>query len=608
MESAGKNRGFKPTFVDHRNTENEMKGFFKYFLASFLAVCVALVVLTLIGLGSITALVSSKPEVIKLKPNTVLVLDLNRKVTERSIDNPLEIFDYQSMGLENTIGLYDIIHNIDRASKDPNIDGILLKTGLSGPGISTLDEIREALASFRKSGKFVIAYSEMYSQGSYYLCSVADAVYLNPEGILEFRGLRSDVMFYKKALEKIGVDVQVIREGRYKSAVEPFLQESMSEYSKEQTMAYIQAVWDRMLAGIAENRKLSVVELNRLADGWIARTPDAAVKAGLVDSLMYTDQVDAVLRKKTSLASGEKLRTVSIMDYALSANQAAAEYTPDRIAIIYGTGSIGMESNGSQSIGADLAATFAKARKDSKIKAIVFRINSPGGSALASEIIRREVELTSAVKPVIVSMGDVAGSGGYWIATPATKIVAGYTSLTGSIGAFGLIPNLQKLLTDKIGITFDGVETNKLAGTGSLFRPMTEMEKAVFDDQLTQTYDHFLEHVSKTRNMTVQEVDAIGQGRIWAGVTAKDKGLIDEIGGLGRAIELAASEAGLKIWRIRELPALKNPLNELLNQFAGKSSPAESMITNEIPGLRDIKSILTGGKIQARVPFTIDIN
>ncbi|MFA5816382.1 MAG: signal peptide peptidase SppA [Bacteroidales bacterium] len=585
-----------------------MKGFFKYFLASFLAVCVALVVLTLIGLGSITALISSKPDEVKLKSNTILVLDLNRRVTERSIDNPLEIFDYQSMGFETTLGLYDIVHNLERASKDPNIDGILVKTGLTGPGISTLDEIREALAGFKKAGKFVIAYSEMYSQGSYYLASVADAVFLNPEGILEFRGLRSDVMFFKKALEKIGVDVQVIREGRYKSAVEPFLQESMSEYSKEQTMAYLQAVWTRMLTGIGENRKIPVDELNRLADGWIARTPDAALKSGLIDSLLYEDQVNNILRKKTGLGESEKLRTVSIMDYSRAGSQAAQEYTPDRIAIIYGTGSIGMESTGSQSIGTNLAETFAKARKDSKIKAIVFRINSPGGSALASEIIRREVELTAAVKPVIVSMGDVAGSGGYWIATPGTKIVAGYTSLTGSIGAFGLIPNMQKLLTDKIGITFDGVETNKLAGTGSLFRPMTDVEKAVFDDQLSQTYDHFLEHVSKTRKMTISEVDAIGQGRIWAGVTAKEKGLIDEIGGIQKAIELAAAEAGLKSWRIRELPVLKNPLNELLNQFSGKSSPAESMLAREIPAIREIKDIMLGGKIQARVPFRIDIN
>lgn len=585
-----------------------MKGFFKYFLASFLAVCAALVVLTLIGLGSITALISAKPDEVKLKPSTILVLDLDRRITERTIDNPLEIFDYQSMGLENTIGLYDIIRNLERASKDPDITGVLLKSGLSGPGISTLDEIREALKSFKNSGKFVLAYADMYTQGGYYLSTAADRVFLNPEGILEFRGLRSDVIFFKNALEKIGVDVQVIREGRYKSAVEPFLQESMSEYSKEQTSAYLQDVWTRMLTGIGESRKKTIEDLNIAADGWIARTPKAAWQAGLVDSLLYEDQVEDLLRKKTGIGTSEKLRTISIVDYSLANSAASQEYTPDRVAIIYGTGSIGMESTGSQSIGASLAKTFAKARKDSKIKAIVFRINSPGGSALASEIIRREVELTAAVKPVVVSMGDVAGSGGYWIATPGTKIVAGYTSLTGSIGAFGLVPNLKELLTDKIGITFDGVETNKLAGTGSLFRPMTDAEKSVFDDQLSETYDNFLEHVAKTRKMTTTEVDAIGQGRIWAGVTAKEKGLIDEIGGIQKAIDLAAAEAGLKSWRIRELPLLKNPLNELINQFAGKSSPSESLLAREIPALRDIKDIMTGGKIQARVPFRIDIH
>ena len=586
-----------------------MKGFFKYFLASFLAICVAGVVIFLIGLGSVSALLSSKEVDVKIKPNSVLVLNLDQRVTERTIDNPLELIDYQSMGIESSLGLYDIIKNLDKASKDPLIKGILVKTGTSGPGISTIDEIRESLLAFKKSGKFVTTYSSIYSQGSYYLASVADNIYLNPEGTLEFRGLRSEVMFFKKALEKIGVDVQVIREGRYKSAVEPFLLESMSENSKEQTSAYLNAVWDRMLTGISETRKIPVAELNKLADEWVARTPDGALKCHLVDSLVYEDQVNDILLKKSGLGGSEKLRTVSIQDYAKTLSPESKEYTPDRIAIIYGTGTIAMESNGSQSIGTSLAETFSKARKDSKIKAIVFRINSPGGSALASEIIRREVELTSAVKPVIVSMGDVAGSGGYWIATPGTKIVAGYTSLTGSIGAFGLIPNMQKLLSDKIGITFDGVETNKLAGTGSLFRPMTEGEKAVFDAQLSQTYNHFLEHVSKTRKMTTEQVDAIGQGRIWAGVTAKDKGLIDEIGGLQKAIELAASEAHLRNWKIRELPALKNPISEILAKITGGgSSPTESILAKEFPAIRDIKDIMTGGKIQARMPFRIDLN
>lgn len=584
-----------------------MKGFLKYFLASFLAVCVALLVLTLIGLGSLSALISAGPDEIKIKPNTVLVLDLNRRITERTLSSPLEGFDFQSMEADRSVGLYDIIHNLSKASKDSNISGILLRTGPTGQGISTLDEIRNALADFRKSGKFILAYSEMYSQGSYYVATIADKIYLNPEGILEFRGLRSEVMFFKKALENIGVDVQVIREGRYKSAVEPFLQESMSDYSREQTSAYLESVWSHMLTGISGSRGKSIDDLNRLADGWVARTPAAAVASALVDSLLYEDQVQEILKTKSHLGLSDKVRTVSMDEYILVAEPASDEYTPDRIAIVYGTGSIGMKSTGSQSIGTELAGTFAKLRRDSKIKAVVFRINSPGGNALASEVIRREVELTAAAKPVIVSMGDVAGSGGYWIATPGTKIVAGPTTLTGSIGAFGLIPNMKKLLTDKIGITFDGVETNKLAGAGSVFRPMTDEERAVFDDQLSQTYDHFLGHVSKTRKMTREEVDKIGQGRIWAGVTAKEIGLIDSLGGLKEAIELAAAEAGLKAWKIREYPVLKSPLNEILDQLTGHSTPAESVLAKEIPVIQDIRDLINGGRIQSRVPFVINI-
>jgi protease-4 len=585
-----------------------MKGFFKYFLASFLAVCVALLVLSLIGLGSLSALMSSGPDEVKIKPNTVLVLNLDRRITERTIENPLESFDVRTLATETTLGLTDIILNLTKAEKDPNICGILVKTGQMGQGVSTADEIREALIRFKKSGKFIVAFSDMFTQGNYYIASAADAIYLNPEGILEFRGLRSNVIFYKKALEKIGVDVQVIREGKYKSAVEPFLLESMSEASKEQVTAYVSTVWDHILAGISDSRGKNVIELNLLADGWVTRTPKGALENGLVDSLLYEDQVLDLLKTKSKVASSEKLRTISVDQYRLVADPSGQEYTPDRIAVIYGTGSIAMESSGTESIGKDLAQTFSKARKDNKIKAIVFRINSGGGDALASEIIRREVELTAAVKPVIVSMGDVAGSGGYWIATPGTKIMSGYMSLTGSIGAFGLVPNLEKLLTDKIGITFDGIQTNKLAGTGSIYRPLTPDEKAVFDDQLTQTYNHFLDIVSKTRNMTKEAADNVGQGRIWAGISAKEVGLVDEIGGFYDAVKLAASEAKLETWRLRELPVLKNPINQLINQFTGKGSPSESFLTRQVPVIRDLQEMITGGKIQARIPYRIDIN
>jgi protease-4 len=585
-----------------------MKGFFKYFLASFLAVCVALLLLTVIGLGSVSALMSAAPDEVKLKPNTVLVLDLGHPIGERTIDSPFEAYDFQTMQSSTTLGIYDILTNIDKAARDENIKGILLKTGLMSPGIATLDELRQALAEFKKSGKFIYAYSETYTQGDYYVASLADKVFLNPAGLLEFRGLRSETIFFKKALEKFGVDVQVIREGKYKSAVEPFLLESMSEASKEQTNAYMQTVWNRVLAGISESRSMPVAQLNLLADNWTARTSKGALESKLVDSLLYEDQVMDLVKKKSGIEGSEKIRTVDMKDYLLVTDPGTREYTPDRIAIIYGNGSIGMESSGNQSIGTQLAASFAKARKDNKIKAIVFRVNSPGGSALASEVIRREVELAAKAKPLIVSMGNVAGSGGYWIATPGRKIVAGTTSLTGSIGAFGLVPNMEKLLSDKIGITFDGIQTNKLAGTGSIFRPMTPEEKGVFEEQLGQTYGQFLEIVAASRKMTVSQVDSIGQGRIWSGEDALKVGLIDETGGLKKAIEMAAAEAGLKTWRIRELPALRNPINEIISQFTGQKQPAESILLKQIPALADLQDLINGGNIQARIPFRIDIH
>jgi len=584
-----------------------MKGFLKYFLASFLAVCVALLVLTLIGLGSLSALISAAPDEVKIKPGTVLVLDLEGRVTERTIDNPMETFDYRSFKMETSIGLTDIILNLAKAERDPNIAGLLVKTGMTSPGISTLDEIRESLIRFKESGKFIIASSDNFSQGGYYVATVADGIYMNPEGLLELRGLRSDVIFYKKALEKIGVDIQVVREGKYKSAVEPFSLESMSEASKEQVSAYLTIVWNRMLAGISQTRGIPVDELNRLADEWAIRTSRESVENGLIDSLMYEDQVLDLVKARSQIAASEKLRTVTMSQYTRVADPVRQEYSPDRIAIVYGTGSISMESSGNQGIGKELARTFARVRKDNKVKAVVFRINSPGGDALASEVIRREVELTAAAKPVIVSMGNVAGSGGYWIATPGRKIVAGHTSLTGSIGVFGMVPNLGKLLTDKIGITFDGVQTNKLSDAGSFYRAMTTEETAVLKDWLNHTYDRFLDIVSQTRKMTKEEVDRVGQGRIWAGIDAKTAGLVDEIGGLHEAIKLAASEAGLENYRIRELPLLKNPVNEIINSLLGKGSPQETLLARQLPVIRDLQEIIEGGQVQARVPFRIDI-
>lgn len=584
-----------------------MKGFLKYFLASFLAILLALLAIFLLGLGSFSALFSSKPEVIKLKPNTVLVVDLNKPITDRTIDSPFDVSSLQGFGMGSSIGLYEVVNNLQKAAEDPDISGVLILTGQQANGLSSLDEIRNALAKFKESGKFVFAYSNIYSQGSYFVASVADKVFLNPLGILEFRGLRAETMFYKEALDKIGIDMQIIRQGRFKAAVEPFQQQSMSPENREQLDAYLQAIWNRIITAVGESRDLTAEQLNLIADQWSGRSPEGAVKAGLVDSLLYEDQVQDLLKELTNTKSTAKLSTVSISKYTNAASTAKEDYTADRIAVIYGTGSIAMESTGPQSIGANLAKTIQKARLDKKTKAIVFRVNSPGGDALASEVIRREVELAAQEKPVIISMGDLAASGGYWISTPGSKIVAGPTTLTGSIGAFGMIPNAEKLLKDKIGLTIDGVQTNELAGAGTIFRPLTEAERALFMDQLKQTYSSFLNQVSKFRKMPVEEVDRIGEGRIWAGVTAKELGLVDEIGGLHDAIRLAASEAGLATWRVREMPQLKDPVNQIIESLMGKSSPEEELLTRHIPIIQDIKEMINSGRMQARLPYRIEV-
>ncbi|MBT3244708.1 MAG: signal peptide peptidase SppA [Bacteroidetes bacterium] len=582
-----------------------MKSFFKYLLASFLAFFLALIILFLIGLGSMSALISNKTDETKVKPNTILTLDLSVPITDRTIDDPFSFVNYTTYSMTGSLGIYDIFQNLKKAAVDPNIKGLLIKTSMITPGIASLEEIRQAIVKFKKSGKFVIAYGDFLTQSGYYLASVADKIYINPEGIIEFRGLRSDVMFYTDALEKLGIEVQVLRHGKFKSAVEPFMDTKMSDASKRQTKAYLDAIWGRMIEDIGDSRNISTPELNNLADKFAIRTPQSALKHQFVDGLFYTDQLNDELKKLTGIASSSKIRSVSMNQYIHAPETEKKEYTSDRIAIIYGTGSIGMQETGATSIGGHhLAKAFRSARNDNRIKAIVFRINSPGGNVLASDIIRREVELAAAKKPLIVSMGDLAASGGYWVSTPAKTILASPTTLTGSIGVFGLWPNLEGLVSDKLGLHFDGVQTNDMAGMGNMFRPLEPQERAIIQGQVENSYQKFIHLVAKDRNMKVEEVDQIGQGRVWSGKDAIDIGLIDGFGGLEEAIRLAAEAANLEEYKIREMPQLKDPLNEILEQVLGRSVSARRMLEAELPVIRDIRECLEGGSTQARLPFT----
>ncbi len=585
-----------------------MKSFLKYTLASFVGVFIALLVIFLVSLASVNALVSTDPDVTKVKSETVLSLNLNTPITDRTIDDPFSFVNFQSLNMTGSIGVYDIIKNLEKAAEDPNIKGLLIQTGMMGPGIASMQEIREAIAAFKESGKFVLAYGDFFTQSSYYLASVADKIYINPEGIIEFRGLRSEVMFYTEAMEKLGVEVQVMRHGKFKSAVEPFLQTEMSEASKDQTMTYLNAIWDEMLSAIGTSRDVSREQLLVLADQFAVRTPASALEHHFVDGLLYTDQLHDEIRHLTGLSSSEKIRTVSMQKYIHAADPVKKEYTSDRIAIIYGSGTIGMGEASATSIGGHhLAKAFRQARSDKRVKAIVFRINSPGGNVLASEIIRREVELAAAEKPLIVSMGDLAASGGYWVSTPGRTIVASPTTLTGSIGVFGLWPNLEGLVSDKLGIRFDGVQTNELAGMGSIFRPLKPVERDIIQSQIETVYQTFITKVATDRDMSLEAVDEIGQGRVWSGKDALELGLIDAFGGLNKALELAAAEAGLENYKVREMPQLKDPLTEIMNQLMGKEVRVQKILEQEIPAIRDIKETMNGGNIQARLPYTITI-
>lgn len=585
-----------------------MKSFLKYLLASFLAVFLALIVLLLIGIGSVNTLMSDPDEEVRVKPQTVLTLNMKTPVTDRTIDSPLNMVNFETLEMSGSIGLYDILQNLEKAAADPNIEGLLIQTSLMGPGISTLQEIRQAILRFRESGKFVIAYGDFFTQPGYYLASAADQVYIHPEGVIEFRGLRSEVMFYTETLDKLGVEVQVMRHGTYKSAVEPFTETEMSEASKKQTAAYLDDIWGTMLADISASRGLSVDELNRLADGFVVREPASALENGFVDGLFYYDELQDALREKLGKTQKDKVHSISMMAYRHAPDPVKKEFTTDRIAIIYGSGSIGMSDNGPMTIGGDhLARAIRKARTDEKIKGIVFRVNSPGGNVLASDIIRREVELAAREKPLVISMGDYAASGGYWISSPADHIMANQTTLTGSIGVFGLWPNAGELLTETFGLHFDGVQTNRMSDMGSFYRPLKPEERAIIQGQIEQTYADFIRQVAEDRGMETAEVAAIGEGRVWSGQDAVDIGLVDETGGLQAALDWVASEAQLENYRIRELPFLKDPLEEILNQLLGKPNDLESALRTRFAVWRDLEDMLSGGPLQARLPYALSI-
>ena len=587
-----------------------MKSFLKYTLATIVGLIITTFIIFFIFMGIIASMMP-KEEIVHVKKKSILHIKLDYPIKERTSKNPFESFDFQKFEKINNLGLNDILKNIKKAKSDENIKGILLDISQLETNMANIEEIRNALIEFKKSGKFIYSYSDYYSQGSYYLVSVSDKIYMNPQGIIEFKGIGSEQYFFKGALEKLGLEPQIIRHGKFKAAVEPFMLDKMSTENRLQTETLINSIWDDIVEGISNERKISVEDLTSFANNLIIRNGKSAVENKLIDDLKYRDELVAELKGVVEIGLNKNLRLISLKKYTKTPQK--REYkglAKDKIAIIYASGEIIMGDGGEDKIGsADLSETIRKARKDSAIKAIVLRINSPGGSALASEIIWREVTLAKLVKPVIVSMGGVAASGGYYIACPADKIVADPNTITGSIGVFGLLFNSEKLLNDKLGITVDRVTTNDYSDIGSPTRKLKDKERAVIQQTIEEIYDVFVKHVSEGRNLTWEEVDNIGQGRVWSGINAKEIGLIDEFGGLQDAVEFAKEAANLEIFRIVELPEQKEPFEQLISEITGETT--NMLLKNKFGKAynyyNQMESIIKMEGVQARLPYSFEI-
>jgi protease-4 len=496
--------------------------------------------------------------------------------------------------------------------EDKNIKGIYLNMSGLQAGIATVEEIRNALIDFKTSEKFIIAYSDMYSQSSYYLSSIADKIYLNPEGIVDFKGLSAQLMFFKDALDKLGVEPIIIRgkNNKFKSAVEPYMYNHISEANKLQTLTYMGSIWEHMLAGISASRGVSVDNLNMYADSMLISNAKKAKEFKLVDDLKYYDEVYAELKEKSETKEDKDVNFMSVGSYAKSLENPLQELIKgDKIAVVYATGEINMGEGSSKEIGSEgTSKAIREARLDTNVKAVVLRVNSPGGSALASEVIWREMKLTKAVKPLIVSMGDVAASGGYYISSPADKIFANPTTITGSIGVFGILWNGQSLM-NQLGINSDAVNTNAHSDIGNTSRPMTDDEYAVIQNSVEDIYDTFLGHVAEGRNKTKTQIDEIGQGRVWSGNNAKEIGLIDEFGGLTKAIEEAKKMAKLEQYELLELPKQKDPFKAIFDDLGAdvKKDLVKEELGETYIYYQRLKALTKMKGVQARIPYAIDI-
>ena len=549
-----------------------MKSFLKYVLATIIGIILTSIIFFVIMLASLSALVSSGEKAVSISENSILVLKAGAEIPDRGNDDPFTNFDIVNRTFTSVPGLNDILRNIEKASSDGNIKGILIENGVLPSGWATTSEIRNALLKFRETGKFVISYADyVLTQQCYYLSSAADRIYLNPGSMVDFKGLSGEVMFYKNALDKLGVEVQVTRHGKFKGAVEPFILNQLSPANKEQIKDYVGSIWGHVIEAISASRGITPERLNMIADSLSGNIASNALKDGLVDGLIYRSDLIDTLKSLSGIARGKDLNLVSMGRYTNVSDPNRKVSAKNRIAVIYASGTIVTGKGSENNIGGNkYAEIIRKQRLDTTVKAIVMRVNSPGGSAVASDIMWKELDLAAKDKPVVISMGNYAASGGYFISAPGTKIFASPTTISGSIGVFGLLPNMQDLFEKKLGLSTETVNTNKNSDFPSIYRPMNGYEKEVMQQSIEYIYSDFVSKVAMGRKMSFEAVDSIGQGRVWSGTSALKVGLVDEMGGFNDALKAAASLANIEKYSIRELPELEDPYTRLLSQLGGE--------------------------------------
>lgn len=590
-----------------------MKSFIKYTMATVVGIFLTMTLFTIISIISLAGMMATEGMSAPIKEKSILRLDLSGTLAERSESNPFAVL----MGEENTaLSLEDALLALDKAAKNENIIGVYLEGGAMGANPGMAQELHQALVEFKESGKWVVAYGDSYGKTAYYLSSVADSVLLNPEGNVDFGGMASQIMFYKDVMEKVGVKMQVFKVGTYKSAVEPFICTEMSPANREQVTSYLFSIWTNMLKDVAESRNMEVGKLNSLADSLtMISEASVALNGGLVDKLCYMDEVKAILREKSGLEDeDDDLVFASVADVAKS--ETLDEKVDEQVAVYYAYGEI-VQSQGTglgmsqehQIVGEKMIKDLQDLREDDDVKAVVIRVNSPGGSAFASEQIWREVCLLKEKKPVVVSMGGMAASGGYYISCAANRIFAEPTTLTGSIGIFGMIPDMSELMTEKIGLKFDVVKTNEMSDIGTMARPFNEAESAQMQKMINRGYDLFTKRVADGRGMAHDSVKLIAEGRVWTGEQGLKIGLVDELGNLDDAVAHAAELAKVEKFRAVPYPGADNPFDQLLNQTKGGylDSELRELLGEGYAVYSLVRNVKDADRIQARMPFEMII-